>query len=91
MYSIHKYHINQANNPVTIRMPKGAHVLHVDCQHGDLCMWAQVPLNVPLVTRKFVALPTGAEFLESDLSNYIGTIHIPVVEEFWHIYELFNK
>lgn len=74
MRVIHKYQLGeiQAQN---IWMPAKAQLLHVDLQHGQLCLWALVDQNQPNVSRLIRLYGTGHMLSnEQTVEQYIGTV-----------------
>jgi hypothetical protein len=66
-----------------IAMPSVSEPLHVARQNGELCLWAHVRPDTPIVLRKFYVTGTGNP--TPDAANYIGTVRSnPFV---WHIWE----
>lgn len=69
---------------VTIKMPRGARIVHTGEQSGSVCMWAEVDTDAATESRVFVVYGTGQTI--NPAHNYVGTVFIgPFV---WHIYEV---
>ena len=71
-----------------IEMPKGAEILTVQIQDGQMfnaCIWAKVNPENELEKRHFIVVGTGQGF-QDDNTNYIGTYQDgPFV---WHLFEI---
>ena len=75
--TVFKYVLNlsklTAGDRLDLEVPRGAKPLHVAAQHGELCLWAQVPVTA-LPSRHTLALAihgTGHPFEHS--GKYLGT------------------
>lgn len=71
-----------------VQMPKGARLLHVHEQAGDVCVWAEVDMTAPNVDRILIPVGTGHPIPRVALA-YVGTAHLveagtPVV---LHVYD----
>jgi hypothetical protein len=71
-----------------IEMPKGAEILSVQIQNGEMfnaCIWAKVSSENELEKRQFLVVGTGHTFDDTDMV-YIGTYQDgPFV---WHLFEV---
>jgi hypothetical protein len=71
-----------------IEMPKGAEILTVQIQNGQMfnaCIWAKVNPENELEKRQFVVIGTGHSFDDTNC-EYIGTYQDgPFV---WHLFEV---
>lgn len=88
MKKIYKYVLSQYSK-LAFQMPKGAKILCVKEQSGEICIWAEVMLNdegepEELEYRTFAIYGTGWE-MDLDNSKYIGTVFDNIFV--WHIYE----
>ena len=85
MKQIWKYKVENV-----IEMPKGAEILSVQIQNGEMfnaCIWAKVNSENELEKRKFVIIGTGHSFDDTNM-KYIGTYQDgPFV---WHLFENIN-
>lgn len=79
MRIIYKYPIEQV-----AEMPMGFKVLRVGMQNGTPCLWAEVPMQGPLIRTRFKIYGTGQEI--SDGASYIGGFSEGPFE--WHVYEV---
>ncbi len=76
MKKIWKYTLPVNDHPV-LPMQKGAKVLSVDVQHGDIQVWALVDPEAPRVIRRFRMAGTGHS-LEDEIASmrFIGTVQM---------------
>lgn len=70
----------------TVSMPKGAKVLHVAEQRGDVCIWAEVDPTMPLEPRRFVVAGTG-QMLPVYRGRHLGTVLLAGGALVFHVYE----
>lgn len=88
MTAIWKYQLPLTDEPV-LNMPVNAKIIHVDDQHGVLCLWAEVDRDeelVPFLTmpRQFYVVGTGHTFDRTG-KRYLGSV---IQDSFvWHVYE----
>ncbi len=70
-------------------MPRGAEVLTVQIQHGQICLWAIVDYEARQEERAFHVAGTGHE-LPSTVGhvNYIGTVQEAHGQLVWHVFEI---
>lgn len=90
MKMVYKYPVS---NYLTHEMPKGAKVLHVHEQNGDICLWALVdvpkpPQNPEWERRKFIALATGDKIPDDWTVEYVGTVHMHGGALVFHVFEI---
>lgn len=83
MATIYKYPLK---NEVlqTIKMPKGAQILHVDLQRDDICLWALVDTTAEMEPRIIECFGTGFH-----IDNFPRK-HIATVKDgyfVWHYFE----
>ncbi len=85
MKQIWKYKVENV-----IEIPKGAEILSVQIQNGQMfnaCIWVKVNPENELEKRKFVVIGTGHSFDDTNM-KYIGTYQDgPFV---WHLFEDIN-
>ncbi len=86
MKKIWKYTLHVSDHPV-LRMQKGAKVLSVDVQHGDIQVWALVDPEAPRELRRFRMARTGHP-LEDEIASmrFIGTVQMMGGQLIWHIF-----
>lgn len=84
---IWKFTLPMADYPV-VSMPKGARVLSVGVQRGDVQVWALVDPEAPMEDRRFKVAGTG-HYLVGGVENmrFIGTVHMASGQLVWHIFE----
>ena len=87
---IFKYAL-EATDFQEIRLPRGAEVLHVGCQRGDLFLWAMVNDDADIGPRWFEINGTGNRLPDRPeyKRNFIGTVILPVFV--WHVFELTER
>lgn len=86
-FSIWKYVIS-LDDEVDLEMPKGAKLLHVAEQRGDVCLWAMVDTSAPNVTRCISVRGTGHPCDESILrAPHIGTVSLHVGGLIFHLFD----
>lgn len=101
MITIHKYPF-ATSDKVQLQMPEDAEVLHAGEQHGQICLWAKVDTDKPLVKRTFLMFGTGhsLDVLETvavssknvmrvgySRPKYVGTVFEAGGHLVWHIYD----
>lgn len=77
MKIIYKYPITSASNPVSeceTKMPRNSKILSIQIQNDNICAWAMVDTEEPLVPRCFLIKGTGHEFYNGQNFTYIATI-----------------
>jgi hypothetical protein len=87
--TIWKY-VLQVTDHQVFMMPKGAEILSVANQGGQLCLWAEVDPNAEYEERTFDIIGTGNP-MYSDMGVsrlFIGTVLMPPFV--WHVYERFG-
>ncbi len=84
MITVHKFILEPANRQ-PVKMNRGAKLLHVHFQRGELCLWAQVDTLKPLEDFSIHVYGTGHELRDDDLV-YIGTAHHPDMPLVFHVY-----
>lgn len=72
---------------IEIEMPDGAQVLSVHAQNGELCMWAQVRTENPMVKRKFLTFGTGHILPEDKRLIFVGTALLEGGSLVLHVFE----
>jgi len=87
MKTIYKYQLDPMEKNVT--MPEGATILHVDSQRDEICIWAEVDTDKPLVTRVFEIYGTGHE-IPKDMGfvlKHLGSVKLHQDALIFHVYE----
>lgn len=84
--TIHKWRLNWMGETL-IGMSPNADILDVQIQNGEPTMWVQLDPDESTVPRKFVLLPTGAEFPKFE-GPYIATVQEGGFV--WHVFERYD-
>lgn len=86
MKTIYKYPFKMGMNDSVWRhlMPIGSSIIKVGEQDDEVCMWAEVNLDLPLEARGFFIIGTGFS-IPSD-STYVGSVQMDS-GLVWHVYE----
>lgn len=88
MRRIFKYRL-KSPGATTLSMPRGAEVLGVQLQAGDLAVWAMVDPALPPEDRRLVVVGTGHQLPDSMASRerypYLGTVQASALV--WHVFE----
>lgn len=87
MKTIFKYPIEVTDRQI-VRMPRGAQILSVQYQGKQLCIWAQVDDQEPLVDRVVLVCGTGHPMPEAPVGVFLH--HIGTVQDgpyVWHVFE----
>jgi hypothetical protein len=71
--TIWKYPLTAASG---LRMPRGARLLTVQVQAEDVCLWALVDPEAPMVTRTIRVFGTGHTVKLAATDAYIGTFQL---------------
>ena len=87
MKTIWKFTLHPDN--LIMEMPLDAKILHVDEQHGSICLWAEVDDKQTREKRVFEIFGTGHEMIEQmGISReYIGTAKMQGGMFIFHVYE----
>lgn len=79
-YVIYKYPLipgaardEHGNAVIDVEMPRAHTILKADRQGDSICVWAGVRDGDPLVTQRFVVVPTGSQY------NQWALMHIDTV------------
>ncbi len=85
MKEIWKYTLPLTDYPV-VSMQKGARVLSVGVQHGEVQVWALVDPEAPTELRRFMKIGTGQCMTETCVARirFIGTVQMG--DLVWHIF-----
>lgn len=71
-----------------VEMPEGAQLLTVREQGDDICLWALVDSDAPMVARRFVGFGTGHQIPEDQALSFIGTAMLQGGNLVFHIFEI---
>jgi hypothetical protein len=89
MKTIYKYEISLIAVSLLghdhLMLPAGGIVLSVQIQGDNLCLWAEVDVDQPLVSRYFTVVGTG-NAVPKENPIYWATVQKDDVV--WHVYEL---
>jgi hypothetical protein len=85
--TIYKYPIDTLDQ-FTVRMPKGAQVVHVDMQMGSAQMWAMVDTEQSDVPRKFALRGTGHDCEDMPVSAHVGSFQMHGGRLVFHLFDL---
>lgn len=89
MRTIWKYTPLVYPQPIPIEMPKGARILKVGAQNGNLVFWALVDPAAEKVARKFFLIGTGHEMHNViDSETYLGSAVLGGGELVLHLFEI---
>lgn len=92
--SIHRY-VLSITDEQTLRMPQGAHLLHIRPAHIGIGpanpvieLWCYVDLTRPSVERRFKVCGTGKR-ADVDVAGYVGTVVFdhPGGRGVWHVFD----
>lgn len=82
--TIWKFHLS--GDDETLKMPKGAEILHVHAQNQGIRFWALVDPTAPPERRYFHTYGTGHP-IDGNPGDYIGTAHFDGMELVFHVFE----
>ncbi len=71
-----------------VMMPRGAHVLTVQQQHGVPTLWALVDPGVASTVRVFEWVGTGHVVSDLNSSSYAGTVQARSGDFVFHLFEV---
>jgi hypothetical protein len=86
MMTIYKYPVSAGR--FSVEMPKGARVLSVAMQHGDMQMWALVDPRSPKERRQFAVFATGVEIFDDYVGHFVGTFLLYGGTLVFHLFDL---
>ena len=89
MKRVYKYPLLYVDKVQEIELPPHSEVLHVEMQHGRLCMWALVDTDVKTTfTRRFIVRGTGHDIDPAFDLRHVGTLMHHDGQLVWHIFEV---
>ena len=91
MKTIWKYSILSGNRDgvsVELLMKRGAKILYVAEQDGDICLWAMVDVEEEDVKRYFDVVGTGRKIHEGVKHEYVGSAQVMGGKYVFHIFEV---
>jgi len=88
MRQIFKYPLAIVGEQVLL-LPKGAEILHIGVQNGELYLWAMVDEQEESEIRRFSIIGTGHSIPERVSKNlyHIGTVFMSGGSLVWHVFE----
>lgn len=87
MLAIWKYHVVM-NDRFDLVMPKGARVLSVGEQRGQVQMWVVVDPDAAVERREFHVIGTGHPHVDAYFEGrFVGTVICSGAALVWHIFE----
>lgn len=72
---------------VTVPMPRGASVLHVNAQHDNPMLWALCDPTAEMTEREFRFTGTGHPIEDRHIGTYIGTFQMRGGQLVFHVFE----
>lgn len=90
MRQVFKYPVPFPCDDFTMALPRGAEVLTVGIQHGELQLWALVDTGEILENRSFRVAGTGHAIYEP-ATRYISTIFIQRGDLVFHFFEILPR
>ena len=91
MKTIWKFNVGGLGQ-TTIEMPRGAEILSVQAQRGEVVMWAAVDERAATEVRAFVVVGTGSrEGVDEHTCRFIGTVQLYDGDLVLHVFEHDNK
>ena len=91
MKTIWKFNVGGLGQ-TTIEMPKGAEILSVQAQRGEVVMWAAVDYRAATEARAFLVVGTGSvEGVDEHTCRFIGTVQLHNGDLVLHVFEYDNK
>lgn len=77
MKTIYRYPI-EWNGFTTVKIPRGAKILHAGTQYGHMGIWAVIDTEIPWELRKFLSVGTGYDLTDINTDNmvHIGSVSL---------------
>lgn len=92
MKTIYKYPIDLgAELFLTMEVPDGTVFLYVGEQLGEVCLWALVDTEAPLVRRHLRIVGTGIDASDLNEDQYIGSVLVLNGTYVYHIFDVGNS
>jgi hypothetical protein len=85
MITIYKYPLQPGRT--VLEMPKGAHVLTVQMQRDEPCLWARVDTSQQNERRAFDVYGTGHQMPDDVRFVYVATFQMDGGALVWHVFE----
>lgn len=86
-HAVWKYAVPM-DDTFSIEMPRGAKVLSVAPQTGEVCMWAEVDPDEMMETRRFRMCGTGHPMPVHETRSFVGTFMVHGGILVFHLFEL---
>lgn len=87
MKTIWKFNVGGIGQ-TTIEMPKGAKILSVQAQRGEVVMWAAVDERAKVEPRAFIVVGTGyREAVNEHTCQFLGTVQLYDGDLVLHVFE----
>ena len=86
--NVHKYKV-KFEDYQTIEMPTYSQILSFHEQDGNLYIWVLADPRLKPETRRFRLAGTGHS-IECSTLSFIGTAHLPVSGQVFHLFEVEN-
>lgn len=87
MRVVYKYVVDVADT-VTVQMPHGAELLHLDMQMGLPCIWALVDTDQKEVPHQFAWRGTGHDCSGLRADQHVGTVLLHSGRLVFHLFDL---
>lgn len=87
MKTIYKFPL-EIKSESTVSMPRGAEIIEVGMQRGELCIWAMCDSEARSVPRTFDVVGTGHDCKELKSYTHLGTAHDTEHGFVWHVFEI---
>lgn len=79
-------HTLEVTDSQVVRMSKGARLLHVAEQRGELCLWTLVDITAEDVSRYIYIVGTGNPANVALTTDYVGTAQMMNGALVWHVF-----
>jgi hypothetical protein len=84
--TIYKYCL-ELKNLQAVQIPRGAKLLSVQIQRGNLCVWALVDPGMPTENRLISVHGTGHPLSDDDHGTFLGTVQMAGGDLVWHVFD----
>jgi hypothetical protein len=84
--AVWKYSLSGIDHTLTLQVPSGASVVHVDNQHETACLWFEVSPDAPKDARHFQLICTGETI--PYMAVYRGSCLLRAGTLVLHVYEV---
>jgi len=84
---IYKY-VLDLKPTTSIKIPAGYEILTIQQQHNNICLWALVDTDSPVIVETFHIIGTGQMFpWEKTKVKYVNTVQMGNGALIWHIFK----